>query len=165
MAGRPFCNRRASWPPSLSKAAMRTITYIASFLGGLLLVSCSRSPSIVPRSEERTVEQRVADLEQQLNGNDPRLSEAEVQRQYERDLAEIQSMGLVERAQRDFGSRLTNATIEKWTIGYFMHTNTVWCDVQYRLPGASDTSQQEFGYTRKAGTNWSLIWGVGAQPK
>jgi len=57
------------------------------------------------------------------------------------NLAEIQSMGLVERAQRDFVSRITNATIEKWTIGYFMHTNAVWCDVRYRLPSGNETLQ------------------------
>jgi hypothetical protein len=104
------------------------------------------------------VEQRLGDLEQNLNGNAPRLSETEARKQYEHDLVEIQNMGLVERAQHDFASRLTNATIEKWTIGYFIHTNTVWCDVRYHLPGASETLQQEFGYTRKTGTNWSLIW-------
>ncbi len=144
---------------------MRIATFIALFLGGLLLVSCSRSPSATPRTEERSVEQRVADLEQQLGGGAPKLSEAEARKQHERDLKEIQGMGLVDRAQRDMTNRLTNAKIEKWTIGYFMHTNTVWCDVRYRLPGGSETLQQEFGYTRKTGTNWSLIWGVGAQPE
>lgn len=92
------------------------------------------------------------------------MSESEVRKEREHDLAEIQGMGLVERAQRDISSRLTNATIEKWTIGYFMSTNTVWCDVRYRLPGGSDTLQQEFGYTRKTGTNWNLIWEVRGQP-
>ncbi len=144
---------------------MHTASFIVLLLGGLLLVSCSRKPSAAPRTEERSVEQRVADLEQHLNTNAPRLSDAEARKQYERDLAEIQSMGLVDRAQRDLSSRLANATVETWTIGYFMHTNTVWCDVRYRLPGGSETLQQEFGYTRKAGTNWSLIWGVGAQPQ
>src|SRR5437773_8529031 len=144
---------------------MRTTTFIALPLGALLLVSCSRTGSGSPRAEERSVEQRVADMEQHLNGNAPRISEAEARKQYEHDLAEIQSMGLVERAQHDFSSRLTNATIDQWTIGYFMHTNTVWCDVRYRLPGGSETLQQEFGYTGKTGRNWSLIWGVGAQPQ
>jgi hypothetical protein len=144
---------------------MRIVTLITSLLGSVLLVSCSRSSSGGPPTGERSVEQRVADLEQHLKANAPKLSEAEGRKQYEHDLAEIQSMGLVERAQRDIGSRLTNATVEKWTIGYFMHTNTVWCNVGYRLPGGSETLQQEFGYTRKTGTNWSLIWGVGAQPE
>jgi len=133
---------------------------IAPLLGGLLLLSCSRSSSVLPQSGQQSVEQQVADLEQQLNGGAPRLSEAGARKQYEHDLAEIQSMGLVERAQHDFRNRLTNATIDNWTITYFMHTNTVWCDVRYRLPGGSETLQQEFGYTRKAGTNWSLIWGT-----
>lgn len=144
---------------------MRTPTFIASLLGGLLLASCSRSSSGGPQAGERSVEQRVADLEQHLNANAPQLSEAETRKQYEHDLAEIQSMGLVERAQRDIGMRLTNATVEKWTIGYFMHTNRVWCDVRYRLPGGGETLQQEFGYTHQTGTNWILTWGVGAQPE
>ena len=144
---------------------MRSATFIASLLGSLLSVSCSRTQSNAPRTEERSVEQRVADLEQYGNGNAPRLSEAEARKQQEHDLAEIQSMGLVKRAQRDLSSRLTNATIEAWTIGYFVDTNTVWCDVRYRLPGSSEALQQEFGYARKTGTNWSLIWGVGARPQ
>lgn len=74
-------------------------------------------------------------------------------------------MGLVERAKQDIIARLPNATVEKWTIGYFVDTNTVWCDVRYRLPNGSVTLQQEFGYTRKDGTNWRLIWGGGAQPE
>jgi hypothetical protein len=87
----------------------------------------------------------------------------EARKHYERDLAEIRGMGLMDRAQRDISMRLTNAIVERWTIGYFKDTNTVWCDVRYRLPGGNETLQQEFRYTRKTGTNWSLIWGVGAQ--
>jgi hypothetical protein len=143
---------------------MRIVLSIPLFLAALLPASCSRPSSATPQGQQ-SVEQRVADMERQLNGGAPQLSEAEARKQYEHDLAEIERMGLVERAQRDMSSRLTNATVEKWTIGYFMHTNTVWCDVQYRLPGGSETLQQEFGYTRKAGTNWSLIWGVGVQPE
>jgi len=137
---------------------MRTVFFIASFLGALILVSCGRSSSRTPSGGQESVGQRVADLEQKLNGGAPPLSEAEARKQYEHNLAEIRSMGLVDRAQRDFNSRLTHAVIDKWTIGYFAHTNTVWCDVRYRLPGGSETLQQEFGYTRKDGTNWSLIW-------
>jgi hypothetical protein len=143
---------------------MRIVFSIRLFLATFLLVSCGRPSSATPQGQQ-SVEQRVADMERRLNGGTPQLSEAEARRQYERDLAEIERMGLVDRAQRDISTRLTNATVEKWTIGYFMHTNTVWCDVRYRLPGGGETLQQEFGYTRKGGTNWSLIWGVGAQPE
>lgn len=139
---------------------MRVAPFIAFSLGGLLLASCSRPQPSAAQTEELSVEQRVADLEQYLNTNatTPRVSEAEARRQYEHDLAEIQSMGLVERAGRDFTSRIPEATIERWTIGYFMHTNTVWCDVRYLLPGTTETLQKEFGYSRTTGTNWSLIW-------
>jgi hypothetical protein len=144
---------------------MCIISSIALLLAGLLLVSCSRTQPVAPHFEEKPVEQRVDDLEQYVNRNTPPLSDAEARKQREHDLAEIRSMGLVDRAQRDFSSRVTNAEVEAWTIGYFMHTNAIWCDVRYRLPGGSETLQQEFGYSRKGSTNWSLIWGVGAQPK
>lgn len=142
------------------------ITYVIALLASVLLIaSCSRPRSSQRQTHARSVEQRVSDLEHYLNGNAPRISEIEARKQYERDLAEIRSMGLVDRAQRDISMRLTNAIVEKWTIGYFMHTNTVWCDVRYRLPGGNETLQQEFGYARKTGTNWSLIWGAGAEPE
>ena len=139
---------------------MRTATFIASLLCAAMLVSCKREQPGAPPPAEKSVGQRVAELEQHLNGNGLQLSEAEARKQHEHDLAEIQSMGLVARAQRDFSNQFTNAISEKWTIRYLMDSNTVWCDVRYRLPGGSEGLQQEFGYTRKAGTNWSLIWRV-----
>jgi hypothetical protein len=142
---------------------MQTTSFIVLLLGVSLSVSCSRTPSAAPLAEERSIEQRVVDMERNLNSSASRLSEAEALEQHEHDLAEIQSMGLVERAQRDIAARLPNATVEKWSIGYVFSTNTVWCDVRYRLPGGSETLQQEFGYTRKSSTNWNLIWGAGAQ--
>jgi hypothetical protein len=96
-------------------------------------------------------------LEQRLNGNARPLSEAEVRKEWEHDYAEIESLGLVERAYRDFSARLTNATVEAWTIGYLRDTNMVWCEVKYRVPG-SETLEQGFGYQRQAGTNWNLVW-------
>ena len=113
----------------------------------------------------KSVEQRVAELEQQLNANASQSNKIDGWKQYEHDLAEIQSLGLIERAQQDFGRRLTNVTVESWRIGYFKHTNTVWCDVWYRLPGGREALQQEFGYSRKADTNWSLVWGVEGKPR
>ena len=135
---------------------MRTSTFNALVLSALLLVSC-RPKSNSPPNQETSVEQRVTDLEQRLDSNAPPTSEAQAS-QFEHDLKEIQRLGLVERAQRDINHRLTNATIDKWTIGYLRNTNMVWCDVQYRMPGSGELRQQEFGYSRTSGTNWSLIW-------
>jgi hypothetical protein len=136
---------------------MRIALVISFLVGGLLLASCSRPQ---PSAAHTSVEQRVADLEQYLNANatTPQVSEAEARKRHERDLAEIQSMGLVERAGRDFTSRMPDATIETWTIGYFINTNVVWCDVRYRVSGKDEILQKEFGYSRKGDTNWSLIW-------
>ena len=93
-----------------------------------------------------------------LNAIAPRVSEAEARRQHERDLAKIQRLGLVERARRDFTSRTPGATIERWTIGYLVDTDVLWCDVRYRVPDGTDTLQRVFGYRRQSGTDWSLIW-------
>jgi len=93
-----------------------------------------------------------------LNRNAPPLSEADARRQHKRHLAEIQRFDLVERAQRDFISRTPGATIERWTIGYLVDTDVMWCDVRYRVPGGTDTLQSEFGYHRKSGTDWRLMW-------
>jgi len=122
------------------------------------VTSCSRTPPAATPSGERSVEERLAELEQRLNGDTPRLSEAEAKKQWERDYAEIERLGLVERSYGDFSTRLTNATVESWTIGYLWDTNMVWCDVRYRAPGNGETLQKEFGYQRKAGTNWDLMW-------
>lgn len=157
------CLSGCDW--SASPFPMSTRPKVALLLGGLLLASCSRAPSDATRPGARSVDERVAELEQLSRTNVPRVGEVEASRQYENDLAQIQSLGLVERARRDLSSRLANATVEAWTIGYLMNTNTVWCDVRYRLPGGNETLQQEFGYTRKTGTNWSLVWGVGGEPK
>lgn len=137
---------------------------IAFLVGSLFLDSCSHSSPPAPPSQQ-SIDQRLSDLERQINGSAPQVSGADAQKEYEHDLVEIRTMGLVDRAQQDFNRRIANATIENWRIGYFVHTNTVWCDFRYHLPGGSETLQQEFGYTLKTGTNWSLMWGVGAQPE
>ena len=54
---------------------MRSFLSVALFLGALLLVSCSRSGSATP--QQQSVEQRVAELERQLNGGTSSLSETE----------------------------------------------------------------------------------------
>ena len=142
---------------------MQTTSFIVLLLGAMLSVSCRQAPSAAPLAEERSVEQRVVDMGRNFNSGASRPSEAEAMEQHEHDLAAIQSMGLVERAQRDIAARLPNASVEKWSIGHIFNTNTVWCDVRYRLPGGSETLQQEFGYTRRSSTNWNLMWGAGAQ--
>ena len=133
---------------------MRVIVLVACFPIILLLVSCRRTKS----DSVRSVEQRVEALEQLFNRGTPALTEAEIQKQFERDYAEIESMGLVERAYRDFTNRLSSAAIQAWTIGYLRDSNTVWCDVRYRLPKAEEILQQEFGYIRQGGSNWLLTW-------
>ena len=139
---------------------------VASLLAVMFLVSCSHSPTVTPATEQPSVEQRVASLEQQVNGTNPPPNDSEAQKEYARDLAEIQKMGLVDRAKSDFSSQLPKAAIDSWTIGYFMQTNTVWCDFRYRLAGGSETLQQEFGYSRKPGTtNWTLLWNSTGQPR
>jgi hypothetical protein len=119
----------------------------------------SKSPT-----DERSLDERVADLEQFGNASKPRFSADELRRQYQENLAEIQRLGLVARVEQDFHSRLPNATVTSWTFGYFVDTNTVWCDVRYSLPGREEAMQKEFGYTRKTGTNWSLIWETNSTP-
>jgi len=120
--------------------------------------SCSRTRPAATPSGERSVEERLVELEQRINGDTPKLSDAEAKKQWERDYVEIENLGLVERSYGDFSTRLTNATVESWTIGYVWNTNMVLCDVRYRVPGNSETLQKEFGYQRKDGTNWDLMW-------
>jgi hypothetical protein len=136
---------------------------MTSLIGGLLLVSCGRQKS--ESLQEGSIEQRVADLEKRLNGGAVQISEGEARKQYERDLVELEKMGMIQRAQRDMSARLSNTIIESWTIRYHKPNESVWCDVRYRLPGHDEVLQQEFGYTRKLGTNWSLIWGFGGKPE
>jgi len=155
--------------PRTIKIALTTLLIVTAAF--IILSACyfSRTRSAIVsretqhglnRVDERSVEQRVADLEKYLNSNatTPRVSEVDSRKQYERDLAEIQGIGLVERAGRDFTSRMPDANVERWTIGYFVDTNVVWCDVRYRVPGKDEILQREFGYSREGGTNWGLIW-------
>jgi hypothetical protein len=72
---------------------MRIATFIFLHAGALLLVSCTRTPPATPRIEQKSLEQRLVELEQHLNTNAPRVSEAEARKQHEHDLAEIQRMG------------------------------------------------------------------------
>ena len=113
---------------------MRIATCLAFLFGPLLLVSCRNNP--------------------------PHDGVTDAQKEYARDLAQIQSMGLTERAQRDFRSHLTNATVGNSRMGYLTHTNYVWCEVSFRLPGNTNSFLQQLAYTRATGSNWSLVWGL-----
>jgi hypothetical protein len=134
-------------------------------LGAILLASCSRRNAPGTPARQGSLEQQVKDLEAFVNSKSPPINEAVARKEYQRDLAEIQSIGLFERAERDFASRITNVTIAQRRIGYFVDTNVVWCDFRYQRHGSSEVSQQEFGYARGNDTNWSLMWGVGAEPR
>jgi hypothetical protein len=129
-----------------------------------LMASCSRKPAPAPApASQQSLEERIADLEKSVGGGSPRPSEEEVRKEEEHDLAEIRSLGLVDRAQRDFGSRVPGAVIENFRISYFMDTNVVWCGVVYHTPGGGDSRSQDFGYKRASGTNWNLIWNDASQ--
>src|SRR5580765_7784220 len=81
---------------------------------GLTLSSCHRAPTPPTPPVEKSVAQRVADLEQYVSGDSPRPSDEELRKEAEHDLAEIRSMGLVDRAQRDFNNRVTGAMIDNF---------------------------------------------------
>jgi hypothetical protein len=148
-------------PACLSRAIsrnMRVFIFIGILGYAALLVSCRRAPSpSTPSSSgqsQKSIEQRLSDLETSLNGGSTRPSEAELQKEAEHDLAEIRSMGLVDRALREFGERVPNAAIDSCRISYFVDTNTVWCSVRYKIPGKEDFEDDSFGYKRESGTNW-----------
>jgi hypothetical protein len=67
-------------------------------------------------------------------------------------------MGLVDRAARDFTSRMPGALVDSFRVSYFMNTNFVWCEVAYKLSPAGEAREQGFGYKRSTGTNWDLTW-------
>jgi hypothetical protein len=132
-------------------------------IGILLQVSCARSKRSESPPKELTLEQRVEDLENHMNSNRPAIDPEAFRKQYEADLAEIGRLGLVQRAEDDIRSHLGNVTVKSWTIGYFVNTNTVWCDVRYSMPPQEEVLQKEFGYAR-TGTNWTLMWDAGLKP-
>jgi hypothetical protein len=131
-------------------------------LGIALVPGCTRPRTSKTNADDRTLEQRVQGLEQYLNEEKPKDSEKERHQQFRADFGEIQRLGLLDRARQDFINRLPNALVTNWSIGFFMDTNTVWCDMQYTVPGNEESLQKEFGYTRRTaaglGTNWILIW-------
>ena len=97
-------------------------------------------------------------MEHSLNGDNSRPSEADLRKGAESDLAEIRSLGLVDRAHDDFSKRIPGAIIEGFKISYFVDTNVVWCDVSYKLKGSGDSQRDSFFYKRTNGTNWNLTW-------
>ncbi len=121
------------------------------------LLACRRAPSPSSQTSQKPVEQRATELEQSLNDGSNRPTGTEPQKEAERDLAEIRSMGLEDRALREFGSRFPSATIDSCRISYFMDTNRVWCSIGYRVPGKDDLQDDSFGYIRQSGTNWVLM--------
>jgi hypothetical protein len=136
---------------------MRTFIFIGFVSCISLLLSCGRTPSPSGQSSRKSVEQRVTELEQSLDGGSHQPSEAELQKEAEHDLGEIRSMGVVDRALREFGSRFPNATVDSCRISYFVDTNTVWCSIGYRVPGKDELQDDSFGYKRQSGTNWTLL--------
>lgn len=121
--------------------------------GCLSLLSCARTPP----SGQKTLEQRLAELEQSVNGGSPQPSSAELQKEADHDLAEIRSMGLVDRALLEFRGRFPNATVDSCRVSYSVDTNTVWCSIGYKVAGKDDVQDDSFGYRRNSGTNWVLM--------
>src|SRR5215470_7845485 len=124
----------------------------------LVLTSCRRAPTSPAAPADKSVTQRIIDLERYVSGDSPRPSDEELRKEAEHDLAEIRSMGLVDRAQRDFSSRVAGAMIEHFGISYFKDTNLVWCNVTYKIKASDEPNDQSFGYKRAEDTNWNLIW-------
>ena len=124
----------------------------------LVFTSCRRTPIPPSAPVDKSVAQRITDLENYINGDSPRRSDEELRKEAEHDLAEIRGMGLVDRAQRDFNSRVAGAVIDNFGISYFKDTNLVWCHVSYKTKGGNEPNDQSFGYKRAEGTNWNLIW-------
>jgi hypothetical protein len=124
----------------------------------LVFTSCRRTPTPPAAPADGSVAQRITDLEKYVEGNSPRPSDEELRKEAEHDLAEIRSMGLVDRAQRDFNSRVAGAAIDSFGISYFKDTNLVWCHVSYKTRSSNEPNDQYFGYKRAEGTNWNLIW-------
>lgn len=110
-----------------------------------------------PTNSPNSMEDRYNEIQQQLDGTN-RLSEVEMQREAQQDLAQIIGMGLGIRAAQDFAGRFPNARVQTFQMGYFVTTNTVWSQIAYRLPGQDNLLEDEFGYRRLPGTtNWTLI--------
>jgi len=151
-------------PEFLGWATTRHIPIPLALSCILMLVGCSRAPKAATTSQ-KSVTQRVADLEQFVNGSGaPPPSGQDLNKEAEQDLAEIRSLGLVDRAQRDFANRLPGAAIENLRISYFRDTNVVWCNVTYKPRGGGEPRGQDFGYQRNGGTNWNLLWNEKNKP-
>jgi hypothetical protein len=145
-------------------ATMRHIPVILALSSVLMLVGCSQASKTSTTSSQKSVEQRVADLEQFANGGAPPPNAQDLNKQSEQDSADISSLGLVDRAHRDFANRVPGAAIENFRISYFKDTNVVWCSVTYKPQGGGEPRGQDFGYKRNGGTNWNLIWNDEKKP-
>ena len=105
-----------------------------------------------------------------LSGEAPKPTgppnKAQLQR-YERDLTEIERIGLDRRAARDFQTRLgtTNYVLRSWTMGYVEDSTTyvVVSTVHYSVPGTNRVRKMTLGYKYTSGTNWVLIGNMNKQ--
>ena len=138
---------------------MRCVQYVVLLSGMIPLASCDRGTArSSTQMEQKSLEQRLADMEQSVDGSVSRPSEDELRREAEKDFAEIKRLGLVDRANTNFKNKIPNSKLESGRISYFMDTNTVWCSFSYKVQGSDELRNQEFGYKRENGTNWALIW-------
>ena len=136
------------------------VHFLAVFIS-LFSIACDRSSTVsekVPTQDRKeSLEEKVLALQRKVDDRFARTGSIR-RSTFHEDLAELNQMGLVERAWQDFSTRMTNASIEQWTIGYGMDTNFVLCDFQYRLPGDATAKRWPFVYSRTNVTNWSLNW-------
>jgi len=100
------------------------------------LVNCKIEADPSKESRYPSIEERLSDLEARLSPGSKPIDEAQAMRERQKDLAEIMSMGLVNRAERDFNSHITNAVILSRSIGYF-----VWRCEQNRTVVVSKTGR------------------------
>jgi len=104
--------------------------------------------------KEKSLEERVRDLEGSNTTSEPTPEQKKVM---EQNLAEIRSLGLVDRALKEFSMRFPKATIKEWKAGYFGTKEVVAFSVFYTLPQNTVIAQQEFGF-RKENNEWKLWW-------
>jgi hypothetical protein len=81
--------------------------------------------------------------------------------QQRQDLEEIRRLGLDARAQHEFTTRVPNAKVKEWGIGFFGIPDSravVWCNILYTVGGGSEVQQKEFGFKKMANGKWDLIW-------
>lgn len=79
------------------------------------------------------------------------------------DLEEINGIGLGQRALEAFTHRFPSGMVKRWSIGYIIDKDNIWCDFHFTLGDDAEIRHTEFGFRRTGDGTWEEQWNDGSE--